>query len=86
MSEEHTKRGNTEPDVTDDGDVYIDDIPPRRTRDFADLMHAAGALVVAALMLLAAVYLRGLTAGVESDVHNAGQAIGWVMDLSLIHI
>ncbi len=81
MSEEHTKRGNTEPDVTTDGDVVIDDIPPRRTRDFADLMHAAGALVVAALMLLAAVYLRGLTAGVESDVHNAGQAIGWVMDV-----
>ena len=81
MSEEHTKRGNPETDVTADGDAVIDDIPPRRTRDFADLMHAAGALVVAALMLLAAVYLRGLTAGVESDVHNAGQAIGWVMDV-----
>lgn len=55
--------------------------PPRRTRDFADLMHAAGALVVAALMLLAAVYLRGSRRALESDVHNAGQAIGWVMDV-----
>lgn len=81
MSEEHTKRGNPETEVTADGDVVIDDIPPRRTRDFADLMHAAGALVLAVLMLLVAVYLRGLTRGMESDVHNAGQAIGWVMDV-----
>lgn len=61
--------------------VTIDDIPPHRTRDFGDLAHAVIALIVAILMLLAAVYLRGLTAGVESDVHNAGQAIGWLMDV-----
>ncbi|HJE21535.1 MAG TPA: TIGR00374 family protein, partial [Bifidobacterium pullorum] len=81
MSEEHTKRGNPQTDGAADGSVVIDDIPPRRTRDFADLMHAVGALVLAVLMLLVAVYLRGLTTGMESDVHNAGQAIGWVMDV-----
>lgn len=74
MSEENSAAGQIDA-------VHIDDIPPRRTRDFGDLIHAAGAMVLAVLMMLVAVYLRGLTAGVESDVHNAGQAIGWVMDV-----
>lgn len=62
-------------------DVHIEDVPPRRTRDFGDLAHAAGSLVLAVAMLLVAVYLRGMTAGVESDAHTAGQAIGWLMDV-----
>lgn len=79
MSEERGKLA-TEKSPTG-ASVTIDDVPPRRTRDFGDLAHAAAALIVAALMMLVAVYLRGLTAGVESDVHNAGQAIGWLMDV-----
>lgn len=64
-----------------DGGVTIDDTPPRRTRDFADLMHVIGSLLLAVAMMLVAVYLRGLTAGVESDAHTVAQALGWLVDV-----
>ncbi len=61
--------------------VIIDDIPPQRTRDFGDLTHAVGSIILAIVMMLIAVYMRGLTAGVESDAHTVAQSFGWLMDV-----
>ena len=59
---------------------FIDDVPPRRTRDFADLARAGLSLALAAIVMLFAVYMGGLTNGVESDAHTAAQAINWLAD------
>lgn len=57
---------------------YIDDIAPRRTRDFGDLSRAGLSLLMAAVVMVFAVYLGGMTRGVESDAHTAPQAINWL--------
>ncbi|MBT1164185.1 flippase-like domain-containing protein [Bifidobacterium felsineum] len=56
----------------------IDDVAPRRTRDFADLTRAAIALLTAAIVMVFAVFMGGMTRGVESDAHTAAQAINWL--------
>ncbi|MCH4208675.1 lysylphosphatidylglycerol synthase transmembrane domain-containing protein [Bifidobacterium sp.] len=61
--------------------VHIEDEAPERTRDFADLLHAALALLIAVAVVFMALYLRGFTTGVESDARTAGQAFGWLMDM-----
>ncbi|OZG68326.1 lysylphosphatidylglycerol synthase transmembrane domain-containing protein [Bifidobacterium eulemuris] len=63
------------------GGVHIDDIAPRRTRDFGDLMRAALAVIVALVAVVCAATMRGLTSGVESDAHTAAQAIEWLADV-----
>ena len=65
---------------TPDAGPIIDDIAPRRTRDFADLTRAGLSLLMAAVVMVFAVYLGGLTRGVESDAHTAAQAINWLAD------
>lgn len=62
-------------------DVQIVDVAPKRTRDFGDLTRAALALLLAAIVMVCAVYLGGFTRGVESDVHTAAQAINWMADI-----
>lgn len=49
-----------------------------RTRDFGDLTRAGLSLLMAAVVMVFAVYLGGMTRGVESDAHTAAQAINWL--------
>ena len=65
-------------DDSNDSGPYIDDIAPRRTRDFGDLTRAGLSLLMAAVVMVFAVYLGGMTRGVESDAHTAAQAINWL--------
>ena len=67
-------------DDSNDSGPYIDDIAPRRTRDFGDLTRAGLSLLMAAVVMVFAVYLGGMTRGVESDAHTAAQAINWLAD------
>ena len=66
---------------------HIDDVPPKRSRDFADLTHAFFALVLGIGVILFSVYLHGTASGVESDVHSAGRVVSWLMDVpsALLH-
>lgn len=68
-------------DVDTRPSVRIDDVPPHRTHDFGDLLRAAGAVLLAAIVMFFATYLRGITTGVESDVQHAGTAVSWLADL-----
>ena len=61
--------------------MHIDDVAPRRTRDFGDLTRAALSLVGAIIVMVFAVYMGGITSGVESDAHTAAQAINWLADI-----
>lgn len=61
-------------------DTIIDDVAPKRIHDFADLTRAAMALGLAAVVMLSAVYLGGITHGVESDAHTAAHTIKWLAD------
>ncbi|EEG71441.1 hypothetical protein BIFPSEUDO_02312 [Bifidobacterium pseudocatenulatum DSM 20438 = JCM 1200 = LMG 10505] len=56
-------------------------MPPKRSRDFADLTHAFFALVLGIGVILFSVYLHGTASGVESDVHSAGRVVSWLMDV-----
>lgn len=73
-------------DMTDSHDndqhdgPFIEDVAPRRTRDFADLMRVGLSLLMAAVVMVFAVYLGGMTRGVESDAHTAAKAINWLAD------
>ena len=58
--------------------MHIDDVAPRRTHDFGDLTRAAIALAGAAIVMVFAVYMGGITSGVESDVHTAARAFNWL--------
>ncbi|PLS28942.1 lysylphosphatidylglycerol synthase transmembrane domain-containing protein [Bifidobacterium parmae] len=58
--------------------THIDDVAPRRTHDFGDLTRAAMSLGLAAVVMVFAVYMGGMTRGVESDAHTAAQAIDWL--------
>lgn len=60
---------------------HIDDVPQKRSRDFADLTHAFFALVLGIGVILFSVYLHGTASGVESDVHSAGRVVSWLMDV-----
>ncbi|WP_414627019.1 lysylphosphatidylglycerol synthase transmembrane domain-containing protein [Bifidobacterium crudilactis] len=59
----------------------IDDTPPQRVRDLGDLVRTVGTLIAGILIVLIAVYLRGVTQGIEYDVHTASQALDWLYDL-----
>ena len=61
--------------------VVIRDTPPRRVHDAEDLLRALAALILGILVTLAAVYLKGIAAGVESDMRQAGNAMDWLMDV-----
>ncbi|NMM97447.1 lysylphosphatidylglycerol synthase transmembrane domain-containing protein [Bifidobacterium olomucense] len=73
-----TPSSNTERTASDG--PFIEDVPPRRTHDFADLTRAALSLLMAAVVMVFAVYLGGMTRGVEDDAHTAAQAINWLAD------
>lgn len=60
---------------------HIEDVAPKRIHDVADLFRAAGAILLAAVVMLSATYLNGITSGVESDAHTAGQALDWMVNL-----
>ena len=62
-------------------DSSIEDVPPSRTRDVLDPLHACAALLLGVVVVVFAAYLRGTTSGVEHDVHNAGRALEWLMDV-----
>ena len=62
-------------------DPRIDDTPPKRNRDFADLLHALLALVIGVAVILFSIYLHGTASGVQSDVRSAGHAVSWLMDV-----
>ncbi|WP_183129713.1 lysylphosphatidylglycerol synthase transmembrane domain-containing protein [Bifidobacterium sp. wkB344] len=61
--------------------VVIRDTPPQRVHDAEDLLRALAALILGILVTLAAVYLKGIAAGVESDMRQAGNAMDWLMDV-----
>ncbi|EFA23294.1 lysylphosphatidylglycerol synthase transmembrane domain-containing protein [Bifidobacterium gallicum] len=61
--------------------VVIDDIPPQRTHVFGDLVNAVLDLIIAVLLLLFAVYLRGVTTGVAYDAQNVGKNVDWILDV-----
>ncbi|WP_414627283.1 lysylphosphatidylglycerol synthase transmembrane domain-containing protein [Bifidobacterium subtile] len=63
--------------------VRINDVAPERSRDFADLMHAALALIITVAVILMAVYLRGFTTGVESDARTASRAFDWLLNMPI---
>ena len=75
------------PEDTDSADpvqedqVIIRDTPPQRVHDAEDLLRALAALILGILVTLAAVYLKGIAAGVESDMRQAGNAMDWLMDV-----
>lgn len=56
----------------------IDDVAPKRTHDFGDLARSALSLLAAAIVMVFAVFMGGMTRGVESDAHTAAQAINWL--------
>lgn len=62
-------------------ETRIEDVPPKRNRDFADLLHALFAVVVGVIVILFSIYLHGTASGVESDVRSAGHVVGWLMDV-----
>lgn len=68
-------------DVPGTSDVVIADNEPQRAHVFSDLIHAAAALIAGVLVIVFAVYLRGITAGVESDAHTAARALEWLLDV-----
>ncbi|MBT1161055.1 MULTISPECIES: lysylphosphatidylglycerol synthase transmembrane domain-containing protein [Bifidobacterium] len=77
---------NITPKMTDEGTApvtttVIDDVPPRRIHDVGDLLRAGASVVLAVVAMLSAMYLRGITTGVETDAHTAGQALNWMVDL-----
>lgn len=57
------------------------DTPPQRVHDPEDLIRALISLILGLLVALASIYLRGTTAGVESDMRQAGHAMDWLMDV-----
>ncbi|NEG69384.1 lysylphosphatidylglycerol synthase transmembrane domain-containing protein [Bifidobacterium choloepi] len=59
----------------------IRDVEPQRTRVSGDLMHAVISLVGIVVVMLFALYLRGIASGVEYDARNAVNAVEWVVDL-----
>ena len=62
-------------------ETRIEDVPPKRNRDFADLLHALFAVLVGAAVILFSIYLHGTSSGVESDVRSAGHVVSWLMDV-----
>lgn len=61
--------------------VVIHDIEPRRTHVSGDLLSAALSLVGMVLVLMLALYMRGITSGVETDARSAGDRFDWLLDL-----
>lgn len=59
----------------------ISDTPPQRVRDMGDLVRIAGSIAAIAVVVLIAIYLRGVTQGIEYDVHTASQALDWLYDV-----
>ena len=80
-------QSTTTPEDTDsahpgqEDQVVIRDTPPQRVHDAEDLLRALAALILGILVTLAAVYLKGIAAGVESDMRQAGNAMDWLMDV-----
>ncbi|KAA8822111.1 lysylphosphatidylglycerol synthase transmembrane domain-containing protein [Bifidobacterium vespertilionis] len=69
-----------------DDSVMISDTPPRRVRDFGDLVRLAGSVLASVAVMLIAVFLRGLASGVERDVHSASAWVSWLGDLPTLMI
>lgn len=66
-------------DDSNDSGPYIDDIAPRRTRDFGDLTSSRSVAIDGRCAVMVSAPGRGgMTRGVESDAHTAAQAINWL--------
>lgn len=72
---------STDPDKTAGPEVV--DTPPQRVHDFKDLVNAALAALVGVAVVLASMYLRGISTGVEADVQHAGSLVGWLVELPM---
>ncbi|NEG88574.1 lysylphosphatidylglycerol synthase transmembrane domain-containing protein [Bifidobacterium aerophilum] len=77
----HIASSATSPEGDTPDAPLIEDVPPKRIHDFGDLLRAGASVLLAAVAMLSAMYLRGITMGVESDAHTAGQALNWMVDL-----
>ena len=78
-NQKQEKSGEGQSPVTDEPTIV--DTPPQRVHDAEDLLRALASLIMALLIALAAVYLKGTAAGVESDMRQAGNAMDWLMDV-----
>lgn len=80
-----TNNAPDEPTVLEEteghNDITIIDHAPKRTHVFGDLVHAALAIIGASIIVLIALYLKGITTGVESDAHSAARAVDWLVDV-----
>lgn len=62
---------------------HIEDIPASRVRDIRDVINAMFAFLAGILVVLAAVYLRGATLGVQADAHHASALVPWLVELPM---
>lgn len=60
---------------------HIEDTPSTRVRDARDIVNAIFAFIIGILVVLAAVYLRGATLGVQADAHHASALVPWLVEL-----
>lgn len=58
---------------------FIKDEAPQRVRDKEDLIRIGGDALIIAAAVLVAVYLTGLTAGVQSDMQRALTNASWII-------
>ncbi|WP_018143075.1 lysylphosphatidylglycerol synthase transmembrane domain-containing protein [Alloscardovia criceti] len=64
--------------------VVISDAQPQRAHDFSDLAGAVLTLIIAVVLTLISLYLRGVTRGVEADAHTVGNVLNdWLFALPL---
>lgn len=61
--------------------AVIEDVEPRRTHVYGDLLAAGASLLGIAIVIILALYMRGVTSGVENDARNAGNTFNWLLDL-----
>ena len=59
----------------------VSDTPPRRVRDSFDAIRIVMSALLIAVVLIASVYMRGLSSGVEHDVHQVSSLVAWLGDV-----
>lgn len=62
-------------------DVAIMDVPPQRIRDKTDLVRMGGMLLLGVGIVLVALYLTGLTTGMENDIQRAAENMPWLLTM-----
>ena len=61
--------------------VTVSDTPPRRVRDSFDAIRIALSVLLIVAVLIASVYMKGLSSGVEHDVHQVSSLVAWLGDV-----